>query len=468
MGDSINSVAASDGVAGAPLKQSALPWKLRVGFVLVPLAHSAGANIITLLAFRFLTDNLAISAAAAGAIFAFVKIYDGILDPALGAFSDRLTGPWGRRLPFILGGGVLMPLAIAMVFNTPDFSSVLLAQIFLTVALLLHATAYTALTIPGMAMLVEASDDYHQRSTLMAYRVFGNSVGVLFGSTLPAWLLTIWGATRSGHAKMSWVVAAVVLVTSLVAVLLLRDAPRTVPEAGIKTHAYRIGDQFKLAWANRPFRILAATHIFVLFGTAITSIGSSYFTKYVLLRADSWLGTYYMISTVGAVGSMPFWLTLAKRIGKKHSYMISMAMFGLLHLSWLLADSAEPYQFLLLRALLSGFAAGGVILCAYSMLSDAVRYDYLTSGMRREGAFAGLTSLIDKLSAAAAIAGMGAYLSSKGYVASKAGAAAVQSMQATDAIYFCFAVAPALAMLLAILTMTRYQLDERTLQTAQS
>jgi GPH family glycoside/pentoside/hexuronide:cation symporter len=146
--------------------------------------------------------------------------------------------------------------------------------------------------------------------------------------------------------------------------------------------------------------------------------------------------------------------------------MASMAAFGLLHLSWLLAKSGEPYSLLLLRALLTGIAAGGVILCAYSMLADAVRFDFITSGLRREGAFAGLTSLIDKVSAAASIAGMGAYLSAMGYVSSRAGAGAVQSVQATWAIYVCFAIAPAVAMLLAILTVSRYELDEATLRSA--
>ena len=76
----------------------------------------------------------------------------------------------------------------------------------------------------------------------------------------------------------------------------------------------------------------------------------------------------------------------------------------------------------------------------------------------------GLTSLIDKLSAAASIAGMGAYLGAMGYVSSKAGAASVQSSQATTAIYMCFAVAPALAMAAAIAIVSRYRLSEAQLR----
>jgi GPH family glycoside/pentoside/hexuronide:cation symporter len=457
-------------LAGAPLQPSLrptnwlgrkIPWSVLGGFALVPLAHSAGMNIVTLLAFRFFTDNLAISAAAAGALFAAVKLYDGLLDPALGAFSDRTKSPWGRRLPYLLAGGVLMPLAVVMVFNPPQFASLMGVEVFLAIALILHSTAYTALTIPGMAMLVEASDDYHERSKLMSFRVLGNSLGVLLGATLPALLLARWGATRAGHGHMALVIGGLLLIVGVVAVVLLRTTPRTTPVAG---KAYRFFDQFKLAWANRPFRILAITHVFILLGTVVTSIANAYFNRYVLLVGDGWLGTYYLIATVGSVGSMPLWLRFSKAYGKKAGYILSMAGFGIFNLSWLLAHAHEPYTLLVARALIIGVFSGGMILFAYSMLSDAVRYDFIQTGLRREGGFAGFTSLIDKLSAAVGVAGVGYFLSRMGYTASTAGAAAVQPHSAILAIYLSFAVAPALAMAAGIAVMTTYRLDEAALR----
>lgn len=57
-------------------------WKIRVGSFLVPLAHAAGQNVVPVFGLRFLTDSLAITAGVAGLIFALVKIYDGLSDPA--------------------------------------------------------------------------------------------------------------------------------------------------------------------------------------------------------------------------------------------------------------------------------------------------------------------------------------------------------------------------------------------------
>ena len=90
-------------------------------------------------------------------------MYDGLLDPALVTLSDRTQSRWGLRLPFLLIGTIVMPLAVIAVFNPPDFSSLLVRELFVVVALSLHPSAYTALTIPGMAMLVEATYDYQER-----------------------------------------------------------------------------------------------------------------------------------------------------------------------------------------------------------------------------------------------------------------------------------------------------------------
>lgn len=441
-------------------------WRLRTGFVLVPFIHSAGMNVITVFAFRFLTDNLAVSAAAAGLIFAIVKIYDGILDPAVGAWSDRIRTKWGRRLPFLFAGAMMMPLGIAMVFNTPDFGSVLLAQIFLTIALALHASAYTCLTIPGMAMLVESTDDYHERTTLMAYRTIGNSIGLAAGTSVPAWLLGYWGATKQGHISMAWVIAGLTLAAGLAAIWCLRDAPQTKPDDEKESKSrYNLVIQAKLAWGNVPFRLLAIAHVFVLFATAVASSATPYFSKYVLRLPDGLLGGYFLLASIGPIVSMPVWVKISKRFGKKQAYITALALFGIIHLAWLTASANESVYLLGLRGFIKGFASGGVILTAYTMLSDAVRYDYITSGLRREGAFAGFTTLFDKLSAALGVAAMGGFLGAMGYIASKTGQVE-QPPSALMAITICMAIVPLVMMTGAMISIRKYNLDEKALEGA--
>ncbi|WP_082456418.1 MFS transporter [Novosphingobium sp. Leaf2] len=440
---------------------------------MIPLAHAAGQNVVTVLGLRFMTDSLAISAGAAGLIFALVKIYDGFLDPAVGAWSDRAHGRWttvwGRRLPFLFAGGIAMPLGLALLFGAPDLGSVLLAELFVTLALAIHATGYTMLTIPGFAMVVESSSDPHERTRLMAWRTYGNAIGTLIGSTLPAWMLSLTGPTRGGHLLLAVTVGLIVFLATMLAVRLLRQAPRTLPRAP-EPGTPRVGPvralarQIRLAWDNRPFRILAIAHVFLLFGTAIGSAALAFFTRVVVGLGDQVLGTYFMLATVAMVVAMPVWVWLSGRIGKKICYMAGLALFGLVQLSWLAAQPGESMVLIGVRGLVSGFAGGGMILCAYALLSDAVRYDYVCSGERREGAFAGFTTLFDKLASAAALAAMGTFLGAMGYVSSVSGEAARQSPDAILAIKLCESAIPAAAMLCAIIALCFYKLDPAQLQ----
>ena len=445
-----------------PATATQTSWAVRAGFILIPICGSGGMNLITMLAFRFITDNLAISAGAAGLMFALVKIYDGFLDPLVGAWSDKLRSPLGRRLPFIIGGAVLMPLSMVAIFGVPDLGSLFLSQVLMTVALMLHASAYTALGIPGMAMAVEATDDFNERTSLMAYRVFGNTLGILVGTALPAWLIAYWGATREGHLLMAMVIAAIVLAAGLTACFLLRNARRTEPDALGSGQPGMIG-QIKLAWQNIPFRVLAIAHIFVIFAVSVASAGGAYFSKYVLGLPDSYLGSYYSVTSLGAVLSMPAWVWLSRKMGKRFAYVLAMSIYAAMHLLWLTGSAEEPIWLLASRAVITGMSAGGVILCAYSMLSDAVRYDYITSGQRREGVFAGFTTLFDKLASAAALSLMGGFLSVMGYVSSTS-ANIVQPPSAILAIKLCITAAPTVALLAAIGIIMFYKLTPEMLE----
>lgn len=462
---------ASNTAAGGTLRPhlQSNSWLIRIGSLLIPLAHAAGQNVVTVLGLRFMTDSLAITAGTAGLIFALVKIYDGFLDPAVGAWSDRSKSRYGRRLPFLFAGGLAMPLGVMMLFGAPDLGSIILTEIFVTIALMIHASGYTLLTIPGFAMVVESSTDPDERARLMAWRTYGNAIGALLGSTIPTWLLGAIGPSKQSHLMVAVLVAAIVFIATVAAVRLLRDAPRTAPPSReAQRRRFDLWRQLVLMWANKPFRVLAIAHIFLLFGTVIGSATLAYFTRVVLKVGDQTLGTYFMLTTIAMVASMPLWVFASRHLGRRACYMIALAVYGITHLSWLLAGPGESLVAIGLRAIISGLSGGGMILCAYALLSDAVRYDFVRSGERREGSFAGITTLLDKLSSAAALAALGAFLSAMGYVSSAAGAASTQADSAATAIMLCQSVVPALAMAGAFLTMGFYKLDTDDLIAAEA
>lgn len=437
-----------------------VPLSIRIGMGLGAVGDAAAAQIVAFLGIRFLTDSMAVAAAAAGLIFFIIRVYDALIDPIIGMASDRTRSSLGRRLPYLIVGAIVVPLTTAWVFNAPHLSSPLYTALMLTVILMAYGTAQSLWRVPYYAMAVEVSSDYHGRSSVMAARVAGGSIGQMLGSTLPTWLLVYWGHDSASYGRMSWVVAGVTFVCLAGAIVMLRKAAATTP---IKSD-HRIFDQLKIAWRNKPFRILALTHICFLVGVTTVSASNAFFSRDVLQRTDLWLGYFYIVLIAANLISMPFWTRIAKKVDKKLAYQVSLAGYGLMHLTWMLAGPQETMTVSLARVFVIGLFMGGVVLMAYSTLADAIRYDFVLSGLRREGTFSGAMTLIDKFAGAGGLALMGWILAFTGYVSSTTGGQGLKSQEVLMGIYLNFSIIPAVTALLSILLLAGYRLNQTDLK----
>jgi GPH family glycoside/pentoside/hexuronide:cation symporter len=434
-------------------------WGTRAGVALAGMGDATAAQVVVLLALRYMTDSLAMAAAAAGAIFALTKFYDAFLDPAVGLLSDNFQSPWGRRLPFLAAGAVLLPISVALLFNIPHLppaATVVVAAL----ALMLFGAAESVFRVPFYAISVEVSPDYHERSSIMAIRVAGGSIGQLVGSSLPSLLLFHWGRGAVGNSRMSFIVAGTVFAMLSCAAVLLRNVRAT---KAVKSD-HRVIDQLKTAWRNGPFRILALTHVCFLFGVATVSASNAYFSRDVLHRTDAWLALFYFPLIGGCLISIPVWVAAAKRWDKKLCCQLSLAFYGMMHFTWLLSGPRESLPMLLTQVFIIGLATGGVMVLTQSMLTDAIRYDFVKTGLRREGAFSGAMSLIDKAAGAAGIACMGWILASVGYVSSSTGGNEIKSASVLTGIYMNFSIIPAVTALGSILLLMGYKLKQADLK----
>jgi GPH family glycoside/pentoside/hexuronide:cation symporter len=433
--------------------------RLRVGWGLGSLPGSALAVTANVLLLRFMTDTLGIGAAIASTIFAVAKVWDAFNDPMVGAFTDRVATPWGRRLPWILTGGLLSALVVVAAFS-PPFESGSTLVVYMAVMMLAFATTYSLLMIPYLAMPAEMTDSYHGRTQLMSFRVLFSSAGSSLGLSIGPMLLAAWGATRAGHARMAIVIAAIAAVTTILCVWLIRDAPRTVRPTGPQP---KIGAQLRSALSNRPFvwLLLAKCLYFVTLAFTLTTF--AYFTKHVLKASDAWLGTFLLAQSLAVVVSQPLWLRVTRALGKQRGFMLAGACYGLAHFSWWFAGPDEPVAAIFARAVAIGFAGGGTFLLTQAMLPDAIEYDYHRTGLRREGVFTGVFVFVEQAASAIGIAIIGFVLATMGYVAATEGRIVAQPDSAILGIYICMSILPLLFQLLAILAISRYDLTAEKL-----
>lgn len=433
--------------------------RLRIGWGLGSLPGTALSVTANVLLMRFMTDTLGISAALGSSIFAFAKLWDAVNDPLIGAFSDRVSTPWGRRLPWILVGGLLSAAVVVASFSVPIQSGPALVA-YMGIAMLVFATTYSLLMIPYLAMPAEITDSYHGRTQLMSFRVLFSSLGSSLGLTVGPMLLHQWGATRAGHAGMAMVVASVSAVCIVLCVWMLRDAPRTVRPAESPPPLLR---QLRSALSNRPFVWLLVAKTLYFVSLAFTLTTFAYFTKHVLKTSDAWLGTFLLVQSLSVVLSQPVWLRVARVLGKRRGFMAAGLLYGLAYFSWWFAGPDEPVALIFARAVAIGIAGGGTFLLTQAMLPDAIEYDQYRTGLRRAGVFTGVFVFVEQAAGAIGAAILGLVLSSMGYVTATEGRLVQQPESAILGIYICMAVLPLLFQLVAIFAISRYDLTPEKL-----
>lgn len=439
-----------------------LPLYLCLGWGIGALTTAMMANIFNLLVLRFATDYLGIAAATAGLLLAISKLYDAITDPLIGAISDRWKSPRGRRRPFLLIAAFLCPLSIIALFFVPALQGhALLVYYFF--ALIIFSTAFGLWNVPYLAMAAEMTKNYHDRSRLVSFRVNGGALGLLLSSMGGPWLLVYLGGGQQGHQGMAATMAILILAVSLACYFMTKDAPFTNQTKAVKLPALQ---QLSMIFTNQPLSLLLLQKVFWYFGFAMNQASLAFFIKHVAGLSDIWLGAYYMILPIGIIASQPVWLRLSKMIEKKYASMLAMAIFGLLELSWLMSGPEESWILIVLRLLGLGFGAGGAILLIQSMFNDTIEYDYLRTGHRREGAFTGLFSLVEKVFGAIGVAAFGVFLGAMGYLSSTSAGQVEQPASALTAIAISFAVVPFATAALSIIVISFYNLSSARLAAA--
>jgi GPH family glycoside/pentoside/hexuronide:cation symporter len=145
----------------------------------------------------FYTQVLGLSGMVTGIIIAISLVWDGISDPLIGSWSDRLNSRYGRRHPFMVYS--TLPIAIGFIglFSPPSAvveNGALLAAWLLFWSLWVR-TFITAFSIPHLALSAELTSDYHIRSRLLATRL-----GFMFMVTLllpAAGLIFVFGGDQA-------------------------------------------------------------------------------------------------------------------------------------------------------------------------------------------------------------------------------------------------------------------------------
>lgn len=432
---------------------AALPRSIYLSYGLGSLGTGLFSALPGLLLMYFMTDTLGIAASLASMAVFIPKIWDVVTDPIMGHFSDRVQTKWGRRRPFLLAGSLALPLFFALLFWVPDFDSPTGSFWWVMITFVLCATGYTLFQVPYVAMPAEMTENYHERTTINAYRMAFMTAGILVaGGAAPA-IIDLAGGGRTGYAVMSLSLAAVCMAAMLICFLGTASAPFTTKvETGLP-----LGQQLKIAARNRHFVTLMIG--FFPQQIAVGSILASlpYYVKYIIRGPDTMVTPMFLCFILPAIVTMPLWVWISRRIGKLNAFLATSTLFGLMDLS-LLWGSADRLALLYVQMAVMGAAYAGIQLFPFAMLPDAIQADHHDTGLRREGIFTGVWTAGEKTGMAGGALLVGLVLGATGFIETTAGVTAAQPGSALTGILTAFAIAPAGLFGISLPIIRRYRL----------
>ena len=447
---------------GAAVKTDirSLSLKTCLGWGSGTIAVAALFNAVNVLLLPYLVDLVGISAGLAGTLIGLSKLYDAIIDPAIGAASDRSRSPRGRRRPFILVGGVLLAIAAILLFNVPKSFHGMAVIGYVVFALLVYATAYATFSVPYMAMPAEMTADYHERSYLISFRVYGVALASLLAVFVGPVIIGALGGGQSGHSAMSVLLAVVILVATLFCYKMTASAPF---HAVAKPAPMSFRRKLAMIAGNRPFLLLLAIKLLQLMALAVTQASMPFLFKRVLHLGDAMLGLYFLAFYGVMILSQPLWVRAGRHFGKRAIFLWITIIYAIAFLSWYFVTPSDPIVFLFVRGIVLGAMGGGVLLFGQSLLPDTMEWDYRQTGLRREGILAGIYTIAEKLAYALGSAITGIVLGMSGYIQGGKGVPVIQPQTAIHAIFVLASIAPMVLLLASCVALWFYDLSEAKL-----
>lgn len=436
-----------------------LPFEIAFGWGFGTLGVASLYNATNILALNYMTNVMGIGAALAGTLIAGSKLYDAVTDPLLGAISDRTKHRLGRRRPFLVWGGMLLAISALLVFGLPNIENKTLAAWYMGFALVFYATAYSIYNVPYIAMVAEMTDDFHERTRLMSFRVQNVSVANLVANSLGPLIIAWFGSAATGHQGLAVLLAVVILASSFGCFHMTRNARFSERTEHVK---YSLREQAAFIAGNRPFMILLAVKLLGLMSLSLQAVFPILFTKVIGFGYEEF-GWYFLIYSLVMLVVTPAWVWFGKRVGKRNAFVISLAGSAMIMASWWLAKSGDPFWTVALRAAAYGVTGCGTLLMGQALLPDTIEYDRLRTGLKREGIYAGIYTTVEKIAGAFSAGFAGIFLGAMGFVASRPGETVEQPESAVFAIYIAISAFPVAINVISGTLLMFYDLTEAKL-----
>jgi len=358
----------------------------------------------------------------AGLAIALALIFDAVTDPVAGSVSDRWQGPRGRRHPFMYASAVPLGVSFWLLF-APLVSIDGVGQYGLFAwmlgATILTRGAMTLYHVPHMALGAELSEDYDERTVLVAIRHFFGATGYIlvyaigFGVFFaPSELFPNGQLNADAYPPFALTLGLIMTASIFITAFGTRSRIPYMPQARKLETRVRVVDVLTEAieaMKNDSFRWMMFGFILVIVAFGVAGATGLYmYTFFWELSRFQLL----LVLLMGPLGSMVGYL-FARRIfswlDKRNAMIAAGLVWMVIHALpvtlYVLGLAPPPGTwaaawFLTTIIIFAGAAIGQLVVGIGTAMADIADENELHTGRRQEGVFFGASAFANKCSAA--------------------------------------------------------------------
>ena len=346
-----------------------------------------------LLVLSFLTNYLNVPVGIAGLLTTSVLIFDIITDPIVGYLSDRTHSRWGRRVPWMVIGALILSGGIIGLFGVPQSLSLLGTIIWVGGFFALATVGFTMVAIPYGATAGEMTQDPKERSTMMGFRMAFASVGILLGGAV---IPQLAGGTRDGHFIAAIYVAPIIILSIWGSLWSTRTAPRILSPS-----ARGFMSTWQLVFKNKPFVILVCLYGIMTLAIALITAGLPFAAIYLIFDsgnsllspASSALGILSLLFACfvfGSILSQAFWVWMSACLGKVSALIFGLVIYIILLVTIFISLPSVDIMLIAILFVVAGMTNGAYQQIPWAIYPDLMDITRSESGDAIEGAFSAI------------------------------------------------------------------------------
>ncbi|MDR3262691.1 MAG: MFS transporter [Clostridiales bacterium] len=428
-------------------------------------------QIVGLYYFLFLTTVANLHPLAAGIVTGIGRIWDGLIDPAMGIIVDRTRKSKGS-VRFLMSASVI-PIIVAffMLWNTFGISGTVGKAIYFAFAYVLWTTSYSLATVPYDSLLSKIVPEYKERTNYTVARMIFSGIGGVSATYIYDMLIRtsdnnpLSPAFSRDFGIMGLVFGLYFAVFVFITARGIKEPPELPLQSReritFKSIFKSYGDVLR-SKSYRKFFGLVLSGAFIS-GAVLTAM--VIFVRLIYGDYPNYIATFslaFLVVNVKGAIEIGFFvpnMLYMKKFNKHRPYLMDIPMLIAASVIILFTSSGTPVWLFLIAM---GLLGGGVSCLGFvpmALLPDLADAQELISGKRADGVNAGLNTFGKQIVGGLSTLVFGIVLTAFGLSSGEDLSPVDASPSAIWAVKIMLAVIPVIMCVIVLFISTSYKLD---------